>query len=222
VFFDQTLIVFGNEKGKHNTTPCQFSMNVFAVRRPQTHGYEHVSQHDDPSSTETDDEHSVELLDVEVACKAYANHRRSRSNSSLSSISSIITSWTPGNGPYLRTGSPRQRIRLFRRIVHVLFLAFVLYIFLTPILNPSYTQRPYHYSGRNLRREKVFIAANIVDEELIRGPWGERVVELVDLLGKDNVFLSIYENDSGMGTKTALQELSKKVKCEPHDTHLQT
>jgi hypothetical protein len=65
-----------------------------------------------------------------------------------------------------------------------------------------------------LRREKVFIAANIVDEELIRGPWGERVVELVNLLGSDNVFLSIYENDSGFGTKSALQELGKKVKCE--------
>jgi hypothetical protein len=90
----------------------------------------------------------------------------------------------------------------------------VLYIFLTPILNPSYVQRPYHYSGRNLRREKVFIAANIVDEELIRGTWGERIVELVDLLGRDNVFLSIYENDSGFGTKAALQELKKKLNCK--------
>ena len=41
----------------------------------------------------------------------------------------------------------------------------------------------------------MFIAANIVDEELIRGPWGSRVVELVELLGRENVFLSIYEND---------------------------
>lgn len=65
-----------------------------------------------------------------------------------------------------------------------------------------------------MRREKVFIAANIVDERLIRGPWGERVVELVELLGKDNVFLSIYENDSGPGTKAALQELGKKVQCK--------
>lgn len=60
----------------------------------------------------------------------------------------------------------------------------------------------------------MFIAANIVDEELIRGSWGRRVVELVDLLGRDNVFLSIYENDSGPGTRAALSELSKKVQCE--------
>jgi hypothetical protein len=85
---------------------------------------------------------------------------------------------------------------------------------LTPIVNPSYVQRPYHYSGRNLRREKVFIAANIVDEDLIRGPWGDRVVGLVELLGRENVFLSIYENDSGPGTKAALQELGKRVQCE--------
>ena len=73
----------------------------------------------------------------------------------------------------------------------------------------------------------MFIAANIVDEELIRGPWGSRVVELVELLGRENVFLSIYENDSGEGTRAALRELGEKVQCElfpassassPHET----
>lgn len=60
----------------------------------------------------------------------------------------------------------------------------------------------------------MFIAANIVDEELIRGPWGSRVVELVELLGRENVFLSIYENDSGEGTRAALRELGEKVQCK--------
>jgi len=64
-----------------------------------------------------------------------------------------------------------------------------------------------------MRQEKVFIAANIVDEELIRGAWGDRIVQLVELLGEDNVFLSIYENDSGEGTRAALQALGARVKC---------
>lgn len=38
--------------------------------------------------------------------------------------------------------------------------------------------------------EKVYIAANIVDAELVRGVWGDAVLELMDLLGEENVFLS--------------------------------
>jgi hypothetical protein len=62
--------------------------------------------------------------------------------------------------------------------------------------------------------EKIFIAANILQEDLIRGSWGNAVLELVDLLGADNVFLSIYENDSGRGTADALEELRNKVSCK--------
>jgi hypothetical protein len=40
------------------------------------------------------------------------------------------------------------------------------------------------------------------------------LVELVELLGEDNVYLSIYENDSGSGTKNALHELKEKVNCK--------
>jgi hypothetical protein len=104
-------------------------------------------------------------------------------------------------------------------------------ILLTAIFNPSYTvkQQPTHYhalrervcgsdkQGRgNPNNEKVFIAANILDAELIRGPWGKSILELIDLLGHDNVFLSIYENDSGEDTKEALRELEVSVsaKCK--------
>lgn len=38
--------------------------------------------------------------------------------------------------------------------------------------------------------EKVYIAANIVDAELVQGVWGDAVLELMDLLGEQNVFLS--------------------------------
>ena len=196
-------------------------MNLLGARR-QPHTYEHVSQneHSDDetlSPTVSHDSRDDTHLDPEVAYKAYPRrHERSRSNSSLSSISSYFASFTPGAPRYLRRqhARPRSRIRFLLLIAKILLLVLFLWVVLTPIVNPSYVSRPYHYSGRNLRREKVFIAANIVDEDLIRGPWGERVVELVDLLGYDNVFLSIYENDSGPGTKAALQELGKKVQCE--------
>ena len=87
-------------------------------------------------------------------------------------------------------------------------------IIITPIFNPSYSRRPSHYLGSNPNQERVFIAANIVNKDLIRGAWGKAVLDLIDIIGTENAFLSIYENDSGSETKDALQELSAKVKCE--------
>jgi hypothetical protein len=37
---------------------------------------------------------------------------------------------------------------------------------------------------------------------------------LIDVLGEKNVYLTIFENDSGEGTRKALVELSRKVTCE--------
>ena|SRR5579862_5296131 len=117
-----------------------------------------------------------------------------------------------------------------RRICLLLTGLFTLFMLLViASVNPSYTisQEPAHYHslraavldsskpGRgNLRGEKVFIAANIIDEDLIRGAWGQAVLGLIDLLGEKNVYLSIFENDSGEGTREALVELSRKVTCE--------
>lgn len=42
----------------------------------------------------------------------------------------------------------------------------------------------------NPNGEKVFIAANIVDAGLVAGAWGDAVMELMDLIGEENVFLS--------------------------------
>lgn len=44
----------------------------------------------------------------------------------------------------------------------------------------------------NPNGEKVFIAANIMDAGLVAGAWGDAVMELMDLIGEENVFLSEY------------------------------
>ncbi|KAJ5202541.1 hypothetical protein N7449_004620 [Penicillium cf. viridicatum] len=107
-------------------------------------------------------------------------------------------------------------------------IVFVLALF-TSMLFPSYTHLPAHYStlrksvlessypGRgNPRQEKVFIAASLYDGggKLARGQWGTQLLELIDLLGPDNVFLSIYENDSGDEGERALRALEEKVQCQ--------
>jgi hypothetical protein len=103
---------------------------------------------------------------------------------------------------------------LLWRSLNILLAVTGLLIIVTPIFNPSYSTRPAHYSGSNPKNERVFIAANIIDSKLIRGAWGKAVLELIDIIGNDNVFLSIYENDSGEDTRVALMEFSAKVKCK--------
>ncbi|EPS38885.1 hypothetical protein H072_7364 [Dactylellina haptotyla CBS 200.50] len=110
------------------------------------------------------------------------------------------------------TGRAKWRKLLLRGLLITIGANFVL-LLLTPIFNPSYSKRPAHFSGRNVRNETVFIAANIIDEGLIRGAWGRSVRGLVELIGPENVFLSIYENDSGPGVKSALKEFAADINC---------
>ena len=68
----------------------------------------------------------------------------------------------------------------------------------------------------NPLNEKVFIAVSLYDQggRLVDGSWGQSVLDLIDLLGHDNVFLSIYENDSGDGGTKALERFKDKVNCQ--------
>ncbi|EPS29451.1 hypothetical protein POX_f08489 [Penicillium oxalicum] len=96
------------------------------------------------------------------------------------------------------------------------------------IFFPSYTHPPGHYAtlrqsaldgniaGRgNPLNQKVFIAASLYDRggDLARGQWGTQLLQLIDLLGPKNVFVSIYENDSGKEGGAALRELEQQIPC---------
>jgi hypothetical protein len=155
-----------------------------------------------PSLDSTSSEHELDDLD-EV--EAFKHHQRRRW-----SLSTLLPWRTTHSG----FGTFGRWLRLLKKCAVAFGLMILAVIVFTPILNPSYSRRPPHYTGTNPNNEKVFIAANIVDEDLIRGPWGAQMVELVELLGEDNVYLSIYENDSGPGTKSALQELAQRVSCK--------
>lgn len=93
---------------------------------------------------------------------------------------------------------------------------------------PSYTKPPAHYqilksrilqskeSGRgNPDNRKIFIATSLYDKggHLVNGAWGEAVLDLVSILGEKNVFLSIYENDSGPEAHAALDAFKPKLRC---------
>ena len=120
-----------------------------------------------------------------------------------------------------------QRRPLFFYL-HVLGGIIIALVVLTSIFRPSYTRPPPHYSslrksasqstahGRgNPQNEQVYIAASLYDPggDLARGEWGAGVLQLIELLGEDNVFLSIYENDSGVEGSNALRDLENQVTC---------
>jgi hypothetical protein len=49
--------------------------------------------------------------------------------------------------------------------------------------------------------------------DIAGGQWGQRILALIDLLGEENVFLSIYENDSGSAGAGALLDFKAQVSC---------
>lgn len=105
----------------------------------------------------------------------------------------------------------------------------LLLVLFTVLLLPSYTDLPPHYRslrdaclessipGRgNVRNEKILIAAALYDPggSLLRGDWGKAVMGLVELLGPDNVHLSVYENDADPAANEALEQFKSKLNCQ--------
>ncbi|MCJ1412032.1 hypothetical protein MMC19_006124 [Ptychographa xylographoides] len=123
----------------------------------------------------------------------------------------------------VKRGSQTHRSRLLQLLLLLLIPPSTAPLFFGLFLPSHYTGLPATYPFRgwtenegsaNPNNENIFIAANIIDEGLIRGRWGESVQELIYLLGRRNVFLSIYENDSGAGTAAALDDLRGKITCD--------
>lgn len=105
----------------------------------------------------------------------------------------------------------------------------VFMILFAAVFFPSYTRLPEHYQGLerscvgsnqmgrgNVHGEKVFIAATLSDPHgnIVGGHWGEAVKELVELLGPENVHLSVYENDPDPEAEEALQSLGRQLSCK--------
>ncbi|ANB11903.1 hypothetical protein AWJ20_130 [Sugiyamaella lignohabitans] len=111
----------------------------------------------------------------------------------------------PGIQPVSRTPLWVSVKRFIKRFILFSLLSLLSLLTLTAVFNPSYTNPP----DFKMLDEKVFITANIINGDLIRGRWGDSVVELIDLLGPQNVFLSIYG-----GPTDALKELEPRIKCD--------
>lgn len=125
--------------------------------------------------------------------------------------------------------TPRSLLRHFILLCYVFITSIAAVVIVGGIFFPGYTQLPPHYQalraralaseapGRvNIHSQKVFIAASIYDKggKLLGGRWADNVLDLIQLLGPTNTFLSIYVNDSGPEAKDALEALRHRVPCE--------
>ena len=124
------------------------------------------------------------------------------------------------------TKALRRRTCFFLWIALTVLCALV---FLTAIFRPSYTILPKHYQelksrildnrdeGRgNLDNQKIFIATSIYDRNgrLAGGAWGQAILNLINILGNNNVYLSIYENDGGDDAQNALRRFETELQCQ--------
>jgi hypothetical protein len=182
------------------------------------------------SSTTAPFDHTPDSLsddfydDYEYKRPARFTSRRARIKRSLYKLGSQPLFWHSQR----KFKGRRARLLIFTfNISLICFIIACVWSSADAVFRPSYSNPPPHYKeleerikasnvpGRgNIRGEKVFIASNIIQADMIRGVWGENLLKLIDYLGPQNVFVSIYENDSGPETTMALSWLRDQLTCE--------
>lgn len=140
-----------------------------------------------------------------------------------------LRAWLCSRPRHIRRNVFRHPLTTALAVAKHIILSVLLILVVTPILIPSYTRLPPHYRELKARcerldaesgcanqfQEKIFISVSLYDKDgsLAGGRWGEQLLELIHMLGPDNTFLSIYENDSPIG-QAALEEFKSRVPCK--------
>ncbi|KAI1003076.1 hypothetical protein K3495_g5127 [Podosphaera aphanis] len=101
----------------------------------------------------------------------------------------------------------RRYFLRFCRPIYLLLLLFGL-LGLQLAFNKSYVES--HATNFKIdKQERVYIAANIVDGELITSSWGPNLLSLIKLIGPERVFVSIYGRPTDV-----LKKLSTMLECD--------
>ncbi len=201
--------------------------------------YELVGR-DSDDSNETFDLDEADFQSQGLTSQSYLSSRRSRVSRWFSGLTpqrlrSVVSARERNSRalqkaphrPRPRCGIPRPSRRLCS-ICGVSFFILLALVLLTAIFRPSYTRPPAHYhalrdrvlrsedyGSANPENQKIYIAASIYDEggHLLGGTWGEAVLELIDILGNRNVYLSVYENTAGELAQVRQFEFERKIQC---------
>lgn len=187
------------------------------------------SRNDSWSSEESDTlAAQIEMDDLEDASISASRNstrsqwwRRSRTGSKSSKLPALQQG-------FAWTRRKRSRYHRISRLALNLPYMLIVLLVVTATFFPSYTAQPRRYGelrqsvlqarrdgAANPSNEKVFIAASLYDADgdLLRGDWGRSVLHLVDMLGHDNVFVSIYENDPSEAATLAMFDFRRRLPC---------
>ena len=189
----------------------------------------------DRVSSDSNDTFDLDAADFEsqrLTTSTYVHRRQPSSPSSLLKSLPLRIKDALSRGRFRSRTLRRSRGRAASRrlsLLHLITAVVVGFVVLTALFGPSYTTPPAHYQrlkktieqstdyGRaNPENQKIFIATSLYDRggDLVRGSWGRALLELIDLLGNRNVFLSIFENDAGEEARIALEEFKDRVQCQ--------
>ncbi|KAL4973779.1 cryptococcal mannosyltransferase 1-domain-containing protein [Aspergillus desertorum] len=101
------------------------------------------------------------------------------------------------------------RRRLFQLFLLTFFLwssADILFVYL------HFHDEQIHLDYRPPERQRIFIASALWDKErTVPNQWNDAVIELANIFGADNIFVSVYESGSSDDTRDALRKLDKAL-----------
>ncbi|KPI34956.1 uncharacterized protein AB675_3854 [Cyphellophora attinorum] len=195
---------------------------------PHSEGETWGGHHESLELTSRDDAQDANLLTGRVV---------NRGKYQVSNLLGHVIPSTLRYTSYRRAPSPsRRRPRFCGRslarscvsLSYITLVIVILYSITGFIFFPNYSTLPPQYEALreqatssnapgsgNPKQQKVFIASNLYDPhgQLADGPWADNVLRLIHLLGPDNTYLSIYENDSGDVGSDAMDRLRAKTPC---------
>ncbi|KAL3466795.1 cryptococcal mannosyltransferase 1-domain-containing protein [Aspergillus heterothallicus] len=103
--------------------------------------------------------------------------------------------------------------KLRRRLLQLLLLTFVLWSTVDVILvRRHFNEQQVHLDYKPPDRQQIFVASVIRNNDrTLPDGWNEAVIELANVFGSDNIFISVYETGSSTATKNALHALDKSL-----------
>ncbi|KAL2831241.1 cryptococcal mannosyltransferase 1-domain-containing protein [Aspergillus cavernicola] len=101
--------------------------------------------------------------------------------------------------------------KLRRRLLQYVLLTFFLWSTADILLvQRHYHEEQTHTDFKPPERQRIYIASIFwSNEQTLSSHWNEAVVELANVFGPDNIFVSVYESGSNDGTKDHLRELDR-------------